>query len=131
MSSFTGEAAQWLARRHVVISETKIPKMSQGLSLLNGDLRASLFVRFMRNRADEKFPDLPSELEDMLLKKLEHIREERPFGAIVLLPSRTWMQRESAGTLAGVRLNVPVYSDLLVWKELPVQRQGELLNNDQ
>ncbi len=131
MTSFSGEAAQWLARRHVVIAETKIPKMSQGLSLLNGDLRAPLFVQFMRQRAEKNFPELPSELEEMLLKKTERLGKERQFGAIVLLPSRTWMQRESAGNLTGARLDVPVYSDMLVWKETPAQRQGELLNNDQ
>jgi len=131
VTTSAGEAARWLARRHVPIDETKIPKMSQGLSLLNGDLRAPLFVQFMRQRAEKNFPNLPSELEEMLLKKLELLGKERQFGAIVVLPSRTWMQRESAGKLIGGRLDAPVYADLLVWKETPAQRQGELLNNDQ
>ncbi len=131
VTSSVGEAASWLARRDIPIDETKIPKMSQGFSLLNGDLRAPLFVQFMRQRADNNSPNLPSELEEMLLKKIEHIKKERQFGAIVLLPSGTWMQRESAGNLTGAGLDAPVYADLLVWKETPAQRQGELLNNDQ
>jgi len=131
MTSFSGEAAHWLAHRDVPIHETKIPKMSQGLSLLNGDLRAPLFVKFMRQRAEKNFPDLPPDIEGMLLKNLDRLREIRNFGAIVHLPSRTWMQQKSAANLISARLGISVHFDLLVWKQMPAHRQGELLNNDQ
>ncbi|QTA93349.1 RecQ family ATP-dependent DNA helicase [Desulfonema magnum] len=134
-ASFTGDAARWLAERDVPISATKIPKMSQGFSLLNGDLRAPLFVQFMRQRAEnskgKSFPQLPPDLEKLLLRKLEFLRKRHEFGAVVLLPSRTWMQREFTGNAASRMIGIPVYFDLLSWKEMPAHRQGELLNNDQ
>jgi len=134
-SSFTGDAAKWLAQRNVPIAATKIPKMSEGSSLLNGDMRSPLFVQFMRqrarNNAGESFHKLPSELEKMLIRRLDRMRESRAFGAVIPLPSRTWSQQKSAGELVSGRLDAPLYPGLLAWREVPTHRQGELLNNDQ
>ncbi len=134
-SSFTGEAARWLAQRNVPITATKIPRMSEGVSLLNGDLRSPLFIQFMRqrakNNAGKSFHELPPDLEKMLFTKLDRMRETRAFGLVVPLPSRTWSQWKFVGELVSERLDVPLYADLLAWKETPTHRQGELLNNDQ
>ncbi len=129
--AFTGDAARWLTQRDVPIPATKIPKMSQGFSLLNGDLRSALFVQFMRQRAGESVHRLPPELEEMLLKTLDRLRGTQDFGAVIPLPSRTWSQWAFTGTLVSGRLNAPLHSELLAWKEMPANRQGELLNNDQ
>ncbi|MDM8523768.1 RecQ family ATP-dependent DNA helicase [Desulfococcaceae bacterium HSG8] len=132
ISSSAEDAARWLTLRNVPITATKIPKMSEGFSLLNGDLRSPLFIQFMRQRALDDVGKLHPELEEMLIRKLEIMRETgRQFGAVIPIPSRTWMQRDFTANLIASQLNVPLYADVLAWKEIPENRQGELLNNDQ
>ena len=47
------------------------------------------------------------------------------------LPSRTWAQRHVLAKVIAQRLGVPEFPDLLLWRQTPQQRQGELFNNDQ
>ena len=75
--------------------------------------------------------NLPVELEKMLLKKLEFLKKTRLFCAIIPIPSRTWVQKENTCNLISDTLGVPAHFDLLAWREMPAQRQGELFNNDQ
>ena len=128
-------AERWLSKREVPIAATKIPRMSAGFALLNGDLRAPAFVRFMKRRAfgpdgsgEEK---LDPEIEAMLARALLPFQKSARFGAVIVVPSRTWAQREYTAKFVADTLRIPLFSDLLEWRELPPARQGELLNNDQ
>ncbi len=109
--------------------------MSEGLTLLNSELRSPLFVQFMRQRAVGKdgrmVNSLPSALQDLLQRKLQELRGRYDLGFVLPLPSHTWQQREFTTTLIGHTLDLPVYVDLLDWEPRPAYRQGQLHNNDQ
>ncbi|MCP4693057.1 MAG: RecQ family ATP-dependent DNA helicase [Desulfobacterales bacterium] len=130
-----GEGAQWLATRDTPILQTMRPKMAEGVALLNGDLRASLFIRFMQRRAaaanGKPHPSLSPELEKMVAEKAAILGKKHRIGAIIPIPSRTWTQQKSTGELISQVLKAPVHFDLLAWQRPPSHRQGELLNNDQ
>ena len=128
-----GRALAWLTARPVVVPEVRSPRssaMSAGAALMDGERRAPMFVRFMRGRAGggEKLAD---DLRESMAAKLSELKGRGKFCAVALVPSRTWSQRQSAGKLAAETLGAEVFADLLVWRETPSRRQGELLNNDQ
>lgn len=129
------ETGEWLINRDVIIPATKIPKMSEGIAVMNGSLRASMFVQFMKRRAlsknEEKIETLHRELQSMLLKKIARLKNLHRFCAVAPIPSRTWLQREFTANLIGKELGVPVCFEMLEWDQVPKSRQGELLNNDQ
>ena len=132
LAAHDSQAAQaWLEQRDVPIPANKRPPMSAGLSLLNGDLRGQLFVHFMRRRASSDQTELASELQVLLRQKVENLHQDYDFGAILVVPSRTWQQREFTAQFVADLLGVGAYPHLLVWETEPAQRQGELLNNDQ
>ena len=127
-----GQAAQtWLAQRDVPIPANKRPLMSAGLALLNGDVRGQLFINFMRQRANSDRPELAPELQALLRQKVASLRQDHDFGAVLVVPSRTWQQRDFTSQFTADLLGVGAYPDLLAWETEPAQRQGELLNNDQ
>lgn len=132
-----GQATEaWIAGREIPIPPNLQPRMSAGLAILESERRTPLFVSFMRRRAvgksGEVATDLAPELDALILKKLCILKERYPsFHAVVPIPSRTWRQRDYVTGLIAGDLAVPSYPDLLVWKEIPASRQGELLNNDQ
>jgi ATP-dependent DNA helicase RecQ len=121
---------QWLTERTIPIAATRQPAMSQGLALLDGQLRTPLFVQFMRARRVDS-QGLPPPLEELLLRCLEQLKGEYEFQAVLPLPSRTWANREEFGRRIAQQLAVPLQGELLAWRDLPSNRQGELLNNDQ
>jgi ATP-dependent DNA helicase RecQ len=118
---------QWLSLRPLPIAATRIYKISQGFSLLDGKLRVPLFCRFMRERAETEIAD--PEILSMLIKQIAAL--DAKIGAIATLPSNTWKARLSFAKALAAHFDVPLLSDLLVWKTAPEKRQGELLNNDQ
>lgn len=120
----------WLSQRPIDIPAKKLLKMEQGTALLDGRQRTPLFMNFMRRRAQEG-----AEIEDDLLRlinaRIQAIHQEESLAGIIVVPSRTWTQREKLAKLLGISLKIPIHLDLLQWQEQPERRQGELLNNDQ
>lgn len=122
----------WLNKRPITIASMIKEKVSAGLSVLDGKLRSPLFVRFMKERANcpENTLGMDPELLDLLKMHLSVLARNHRTVGIVPLPSRTWQMRDKVATFLADHLQVPVF-DLLVWKKLPLKRQGELFNNNQ
>jgi ATP-dependent DNA helicase RecQ len=129
------QAQQWLLHRPVSIAASMRPEMAAGLALLDGQLRTPLYVHFMRTRANRPGVSvpatLPAELTQLLRIHVQQLGTIHAFSAIVPLPSRTWEQRDATAELLAGWLDVPALLNLLVWREQPAERQGNLLNNDQ
>lgn len=123
------EAQAWLSARQVPISASKRPSMESGFSLLDGQLRQPLFVNFMRQRT--KQPELDAELQEMLRRTVARLASVYRFKLVVPIPSRTWQQRQSTTAFIAEQAGALAVTDLLSWQEIPPNRQGELLNNDQ
>jgi len=127
-----GGAQEWLSGRDVPIAASRRPLMSPGLAVLNGEQHGRLFVQFMRVRADSS-PN--GQLSPELLRRLQQnvmkLKDRHEFAAVLVIPSRTWQQRESTAQAIAALLGIKAYPNLLAWKEIPPARQGELLNNDQ
>jgi len=119
------QTIEWLIDRPIPIPESKIHRISAGISLLDGKLRTPLFVRFMQQRALAE--EIEEELLLLLKKQVSHLG---PIRAIVPLPSKSWKARDFAAAELAKHLQVEVL-DILSWKTPPEKRQGELLNNDQ
>jgi ATP-dependent DNA helicase RecQ len=119
----------WLDHRQVPIPPAKRPLMEGGFSLLDGQLRQPLFVNFMRQRTNPQ--ELDPELYELLNTLLDRLKSKYEFKQVVSIPSRTWQQRESTINFAAAKLGVTASADLLSWRDIPPNRQGELLNNDQ
>jgi ATP-dependent DNA helicase RecQ len=120
-------AQAWLQDRASVIAATARPEMSEGLALLDAELRSPLIAAFLRQR---RVAGLPRTIADMLVRRAQELGG-RGFAAVVLVPSSSWAQRQEVGALLAEALGVPALTDALVWKEAPRARQGELRNNDQ
>lgn len=123
--------SSWLERRVVPITlSKKIPRAASGIAVLDGKLRSPMFIQFMRERTQEQ-----ALISDDLMTLIKHcfmdLARYYSFGSIISLPSRTWGARDSIIQLLADYLKVPVIKDVLSWKEIPLSRQGELLNNDQ
>lgn len=127
------QVASWLAKRVVTISEVATYDISAGVALLDAKQRTPLVIEFFKHRAHSTPQNLG--VSDELLRLLEEqaakIASQGKVSAVVQIPSRTWGAREAIAKHLAAYLGVPVYTDLLRWKELPKNRQGELLNNDQ
>jgi ATP-dependent DNA helicase RecQ len=124
-------ARRWVADRELPIPASRAPRMAPGIALLDGETRSPLFVDFMRQRANTARTQLGDALLAMLAKRLDPLLAAHDFAAVVAMPSRTWAQRHLLSESIAQRLGVPLFPDLLVWRQTPQQRQGELLNNDQ
>lgn len=116
---------RWLLENPIPIPAARIVGLSEGISLLDSKQRSPLFVRFMKTRQEALGAD--PELLEILRPHLK----KGFFKAIVPLPSTTWKGRDALAKAIGDFLEVPVFTDLLIWKEPHEQRQGTLLNNDQ
>lgn len=121
------DALRWLSVRSVPIAGAKTHNISPGLSLFDGKLRTPAFLRFMKNRAVTE--EIDPEILTLLLKQASSL--DSPIGAVVPLPSKTWKAQSGYAGALSEYLNVPLLSELLIWKTPPEKRQGELLNNDQ
>lgn len=127
------EISTWVNARPLSIAPMIREKVSAGMSVLDSKIRSSLFIRFMKQRANcpEGTLGMDDELLDLLKKHLTVLAQQNKIVGIVPIPSRTWQARDKVAEYLAKHLKVPVISQLLVWKELPPNRQGELLNNDQ
>jgi ATP-dependent DNA helicase RecQ len=121
-------AKEWLKKRPLAIDATRIYRISEGLSLLDGKLRTPLFIRFMQDRAESE--TIEEELLELLKQAASTLHAKHGFIAVVPLPSNTWRAKEFVAKELANHLSAPLL-DCLVWKEQPAARQGELLNNDQ
>lgn len=125
-------AQAWLARRPCPIAATSRPEMSEGLALLDSELRGPLIGGFMSNRtAKAGSGALPAELLELLREAALRLGAHYRFGGVVAVPSRSWTQRDEVLGFLAETLGVPADAGLLVWGEEPPARQGELWNNDQ
>jgi ATP-dependent DNA helicase RecQ len=125
-------AQAWLARRPCPIPATSRPEMSEGLSLLDGELGGPLFGGFMSQRsAPTGAGGLPAELLGLLREAALALSARYRFRGVVAVPSRSWCQRDEVLGFLAETLGVPADAGLLVWGEEPPVRQGELWNNDQ
>ncbi|CAN5324776.1 hypothetical protein BH10PSE19_BH10PSE19_02060 [soil metagenome] len=126
--------SSWLNRRSVSISLSKKTKnTAAGIAVLDGKLRADDFISFMHGRANtsvEKF-GISTNLKQLIEACLSDLNRHHKLSCVMALPSRTWLARDAVATMIAMHLRIPVILDMLVWQELPVARQGELLNNDQ
>lgn len=123
---------EWLDNRPYPIDRIALHKIEAGISLFDSKTRSPLFVRFMKERASiASYEEMDPELIELLLKHAQELISQHSIGGIAPIPSRTWKAQHSLLTLLAERFHLPVFPTLLQWKELPPQRQGELLNNDQ
>jgi ATP-dependent DNA helicase RecQ len=122
----------WLNKRPVTIAPVVKEKISTGLAVLDSKNRSPFFVSFMKQRANcpKDTIGMDHELLDLLKMHITHLAKKHRLAGIVALPSRTWQAKDRVASLLAKHLDVPVL-DLLTWKELPLKRQGELLNNNQ
>src|SRR5690606_7099425 len=121
---------RWLEDRELTVAATRVPKMTAGLTLLDGETHSPPFVDFMRRRADPERHELAPSLQALLERRLDALAARHRFGGVVAVPSRTWSQRESVARAAAARLGVPWY-EALAYARPPETRQGERENNEQ
>lgn len=123
----------WLSRRTVPISLSKKVNALSGIAVLDGKLRSMAFIQFMRERATSHISQLG--ISDFLMQlikdSLQDLAKLHNFGCIIVLPSTTWGARDALANLLGNHLKIPSLLNALFWSEPHVNRQGELLNNDQ
>lgn len=122
----------WIDARPLPIAANVREKLSEGLSVLDSKMRSPLFINFMKNRALEPLTDCGVEetLFQLLKCHLEKLSQKHKLAGLIPLPSRTWQGRIRISQALATHLGIPLL-DILDWMELPPQRQGELLNNDQ
>ncbi|MCB1049773.1 MAG: RecQ family ATP-dependent DNA helicase [Acidobacteria bacterium] len=129
------KAWDWLTTRPIPIAASKYPPMAEGASVLSAELGSPAFATFMRNRADRPGLTAPAQIEsallDWIIARAKTLTWRQKIGAVVPLPSRTWLQREHLAQALAEALGVPCFPDLLYWSSPPEQRQGQLHNNDQ
>jgi ATP-dependent DNA helicase RecQ len=122
----------WLQDRPFPIAPLPLHKVAAGISVLDSKMHSPLFRHFMIERASiDSYSSKEDALIQLLLKQFGRIREGRALAGIVPIPSRTWKAQNSLLQLLSDSFQIPLFTHLLTWKELPAQRQGELLNNDQ
>lgn len=127
------EVKKWVEGRLFPIAPSLTHKISGGVSLLDGKMKLPLFINFMKNRACSSSESLgmDDELIALLKKHLTDFFHNRKIAGVVPMPSRTWCARNAVAQLISSHLHIPVIDNLIAWREPPVKRQGELLNNDQ
>lgn len=119
----------WLSARTVSIDLGKNSSES-GFAVLNATLRSPLVVEFMRYRQQTDRALNPKMLE-LIHTHIKSIQKNLSFAGIIIMPSRTWKQRLTITQYLTQILKIPVFTELLLWKQFPDKRQGECLNNDQ
>lgn len=123
------EIEGWLYNQSVVINLGQQKNCLQGKAVLNSKLRQPLFIEFMKQR---QLPDI--NLNKQLLELIKNdikILKNNNLVAIVCIPSRTWGQKDFVADFLSQELDIPIITNCLEWLNLPNNRQGELLNNDQ
>ncbi len=120
----------WLNFRASMISPSIKNHLAEGVAVLNAQLRAPVFVEFMKSRstaASITNPELLALIKQYLLK----LKNQHSFSVVVPIPSRTWVARNPFAQWVADLLQVKLLVDYLQWQKIPASRQGELLNNDQ
>jgi len=126
-----GAAESFLQDRSVTLRATRIPRMSEGISVLDGELRASLHVDFLRQRAQAGRSELHPDLLRMVVDRARALGATHSFGGVVAAPSRDWLQRDSVVHAVARELECLAYADALQFSPEPLMRQAQLSNNDQ
>ncbi|MDP1608902.1 MAG: ATP-dependent DNA helicase RecQ [Chlamydiales bacterium] len=122
----------WLNDRPCPIGRIALYKISAGLSLFDAKMRSPLFIRFMKERGSVESPEeMDPLLIQLLLKRFSELVKHTSFKGIIPIPSRSWKAQKNILLLLSRHVQLPVLDKALGWKEIPAQRQGELLNNDQ
>lgn len=122
---------EWLASRLVPIEATKYPVViSEGFCILDGTLKLSDFRIFMKARSVPEAKPFTEKFEELIIAKIAVKLRGYEKAAIVPIPSLTWAHRAVSARLFARASNCSIV-DCLDWEKKPVQRQGELLNNDQ
>lgn len=127
----------WIDARPVVIAANVKDSLSEGLSIFDSKRRSPIFVRFMkeRNFMPTCSPDGVYNMDLSLLEAIKFhllkIAKKESIAAICLVPSRTWAARDIIAKTLAESIKVPLLKEKLSWNEVPLKRQGELLNNDQ
>lgn len=120
----------WLTSQIVSIDLGKLSACEPGMAILDAKLRSPLFIEFMKNRQRAAAPINPK-LWQLVKTHLMALQLQLACTAIVVVPSRTWGQREEFARLLASELKIPCYLDVLSFRNNPEHRQGECLNNDQ
>lgn len=124
----------WLDTRTIPIVLAKsIKNTATGIAVVDGKLRSSSFVHFMRERSLSKdmTASIPESLLQLIKTNIYNLASRHQFSCIIPIPSRTWAAQLQFVAHISHYLNIPVFSNLLSWNIVPDARQGELLNNDQ
>jgi ATP-dependent DNA helicase RecQ len=130
--SLISSISQWLTTRVVNIEPFKTHSISQGIAILNGSLRSSIFIQFMKERIKPiENLYISEELFALIKTQLNILKKQHQLSCIIPIPSRTWLARNKLARILSEHLKIPVFLETLKWREYPVSRQGELLNNDQ
>jgi ATP-dependent DNA helicase RecQ len=127
----SGDAAAFLQRRPVTIDASRVGRLAEGLSVLDGELRSPVHLDFLAHRDDPERGELPPELLELVRERAAALGRRHAFGAVVAAPSRSWTQREATARAIGEVLRCAVVTDALVFSPEPLHRQGDLRNNDQ
>ncbi|MCX7114631.1 MAG: RecQ family ATP-dependent DNA helicase [Gammaproteobacteria bacterium] len=120
----------WLAAQTVAIDLGAWGGCETGMAVLDAKLRSPLFIEFMKNRSQAD-ACMNTTLWQLIKPHVLTLQQHAKCSAIVVIPSRTWLGRDFFAKQLADILNIPVYLDLLSWKNIPQHRQGECLNNDQ
>lgn len=119
---------KWLAERPVPIAGYVRDKISGGISLLDSRLRLPLFIDFMKHRSTPG--TLNDDLLALLFQQCQKLAQKHRLAGIIPIPSRTWPDSLNFAKLLANQLKIDLI-DILEWQDMPLNRQGELLNNDQ
>lgn len=119
----------WLDSRTVNIAGARRPEYADGSALFDGPMNGPGFREFMRGRATEN--PLPDSTWEALKRHVASLASRGPFGAVVAVPSRSWLQRDATVQWLAEQLDCPARVDALRYANEPEARQGQLLNNDQ
>jgi len=148
----------WLTKQITPLKAVRTNNIAEGVAVLNGKLRSPLFIEFMRQRAcsggsncldatahssqsscaaprqalhEQLCLGFSMELFELIKQQVRILDNKYHFSAVIPIPSRTWAYRQDIALVIAQELNLPALLDFLAWKQLPLNRQGELLNNDQ
>jgi ATP-dependent DNA helicase RecQ len=120
----------WLTNQIVDIDLGKSSGCELGRAVLDAKLRSPLFIEFMKNR-QHALMQINPQLWHLVKNQLCSLQQQFSYTTIIIVPSRTWQQRHVFAELLAKEFNIPVYLQVLTWKNNPEHRQGECLNNDQ
>jgi ATP-dependent DNA helicase RecQ len=127
-------ASTWISKRVFPITlDRRIKHTVPGVAVLDGKLHTPTFIHFMRQRASSGQVEnsIQPALLQLIQNALQDLAKRHTLGCIVPLPSHTWLARDAMLHWLSNYLSIPALPDLLRWKQAPLARQGELLNNDQ